>query len=298
MKRNSYILVLLIFGLTLLYSQQYNSIETDEYIFDVLTLGNDKDPPVILLHGFPETAHMWMDLQSFLAESGFYVIAPNQRGYSPGARPRRVNEYKIEKLMGDILAIADSLNLDTFHLIGHDWSSAVGWGLASEYPERIISWTALSVPHPGAFALAIKNDELQHKASSYMRLFQWPLIPEIFLKSKEYKNLIEIWEETSNEKIELYLSVLSESGAIRGAVNWYRANYKDLIRGNMEFPKVSVPTLFIWGRDDPAILESGAMLNKNYVNGFYSEKFLNAGHWLIDESFDDIARLILNHITQ
>ena len=102
---------------------------------------------VILLHGFPSTSHMWHELIDFLSNENYRVIAPNQRGYSQGARPSEISEYRIDNLVEDVLDIADAMNIDKFHLVGHDWGSAVGWVVTTPNKDRILTWTALSVPH-------------------------------------------------------------------------------------------------------------------------------------------------------
>ena len=86
---------------------------------------------VILLHGFPETSKMWSKLIQFLSNNNYKVIAPDQRGYSPNARPSSLKEYKIDKLAQDVIDIANAFNFDKFHLVGHDWGSAIGWFLCA-----------------------------------------------------------------------------------------------------------------------------------------------------------------------
>ncbi|MBT3273296.1 MAG: alpha/beta hydrolase [Spirochaetales bacterium] len=272
------------------------TIDTGLYSFKAVEMGNPTDEPVILLHGFPETSVMWQRLQELLAENSYYSIAPDQRGYSPGARPAGKSGYEVRLLAADVIAIADNMNIEKFHLIGHDWGSAVGWVVAAEYPERIISWTALSVPHLTSFGTALISDPAQREASTYMRLFQWPIIPEIVLKANKFKNLISIWEHSSEDEVARYLSVFRQSGTVAAALNWYRANYSSLIRGKIDIGAVDKPTLFIWGTGDPAILRVAAESNKNYVTGSYHEYFIDAGHWLIQESFSQVSGRILEHL--
>ena len=271
-------------------------IEAGAFTFRAAIQGDPRDEPVILLHGFPETSYMWRELQELLAENGFFSIAFDQRGYSPSARPRARRHYSLNLLAQDVIAVADSLGLERFHLVGHDWGSAAGWAVAATYPDRVLTWTAMSVPHLDAFAGAIHDDPAQHKASAYMRAFQWPLIPEIVLKSRDYRGLRSVWDQSSQEEIEAYLSVFSQSGAVTSALNWYRANYRSLTKSERILPKVSVPTLFIWGKNDPAILRSGAELNAHYVTERYTEHFINAGHWLIQEAFSEVSALILDQL--
>ena len=278
-------------------SPQMIVIETDEFSFTAVERGGQSDEPVILLHGFPETSYMWNRMQELLERNGFYSLAPDQRGYSPRARPSGRSAYGIEALAGDVIALADSKGIARFHLVGHDWGAAVAWYVAARYPDRIRSLTALSVPHLEAFRIALTTDPLQHEASSYMRLFRWPLLPELFLKARKFRNLKAIWEQSSEDEINRYLSVFSQRGAVTAALNWYRANYASLTGSAATIGPVAVPTLFVWGTRDPAILRSGAELNRNYVTGTYSEFFIDSGHWLMQESFVPVSTRILEHLS-
>ena len=129
-----------------------------------------------------------------------------------------------------------------------------------------------------------------------MRLFRWPLIPEIVLRARRFRNLKRIWEKSSDDEVDQYLSVFGQRGAITAPLNWYRANYRRLTGDEVALGPVEVPTLFLWGTGDPAILRSGADLSKNFVSDSYSEYFLDAGHWLVQESFDQVSTRILEHL--
>ena len=122
--------------------ESFADIEANDLTFKCRVSGLDNTGDgVILLHGIPETSRLWYNLINVLVKNGYKDIAPDQRGYSPGARPSKVSDYTIDKLSLDIIRLADKLNFNKFHLIGHDWGSAVGWYLASKYPERIMTWT-------------------------------------------------------------------------------------------------------------------------------------------------------------
>ena len=145
--------------------------EVNGMTFKCRVAGNPSDEPVILLHGWPETSHMWIGLMEKLSVEGFYCIAPDQRGFSPQARPEKVKDYAIEFLAGDVIAIAEAFGVKEFQLVGHDWGSAIGWAVVAFYPEKVKSWTAMSVPHIKAFSDAIRFDKKQKKMSQYMAFF-------------------------------------------------------------------------------------------------------------------------------
>ena len=125
--------------------------DSGELVFDVLVAGPDDGPAVILLHGFPETAQSWVHQTPVLAAAGYRVIAPDQRGYSPDARPTEVTAYRTDRLVADVVGLADALGVDRFHLVGHDWGGAVAWQVAGRHPDRLLTLTVLSTPHPAAF---------------------------------------------------------------------------------------------------------------------------------------------------
>ena len=274
----------------------YEVIEANGYRFSTRISGKSQDTPVILLHGFPESASMWSRLMSDLNDLGYYTIAPDQRGYSAGARPLEKEQYQLPILAKDVIDIADALGLDKFHLIGHDWGSGVGWQMAVDYPERLLSYASLSVPHIDAFVQAYREDSAQHAASKYIRDFQTPLLPEFMLARNDYRILKEyIWLSHSQEEQDDYLQLFSQKNALTGALNWYRANYELFAEGS-DMGKVTVPTLYIWGKNDRALKRAGAEWTKNFVNGYYRFVEMDATHWLVQEQYEQVYEEILAHL--
>ena len=117
------------------------------FVFDVTEEGPQTGPPVVLLHGFPQTSASWQAAARRLAADGFRTIALDQRGYSPGARPGKVEAYHVDHLVADVIGLLDALGLPRAHVAGHDWGAIVAWCLAAAHPERVGSLTAVSVPH-------------------------------------------------------------------------------------------------------------------------------------------------------
>ena len=272
-------------------------IEANGHSFSVRTSGDKLHTPVILLHGFPESSIMWTNLMSDLNDKGYYTVAPDQRGYSPGARPGDVNQYKISYLVDDVLAIADALGLDSFHLIAHDWGSGVGWVLAANHANRVLSYSCMSVPHPSALSRAYREDKEQYEASSYVRGFQSKIIPEYMLARKDYRLLRSIWSDHSDEEIVSYLELFRQKNSLTAALNWYRANMS-VFTENIHFDNVSIPVLFLWGNKDMALRRSGVEWTKDYVEGYYRFEEMEAGHWLIQESYRQVYEAIVEHLEQ
>lgn len=248
--------------------------------------------PVILLHGFPETSYMWEGILISLASRGYRCLAPDQRGYSPGARPKDINSYRINEIASDVVALADAVGFQKFHLVGHDWGSGCGWTVVELYPERVNSWSALSIPHVAAFSIAKKTDPDQKKRSWYMDFFQIPMIPETFFGFVVTGNPRSLWKLSSDEQVADYLSVFKEFDGRRSTINWYRAN-KDF---SIQYGNVSLPTILIWGNQDPAVGRAGVEMTKQYMKGEYSLIELDAGHALVQEKFERVNQEILNHI--
>ena len=274
--------------------ESFADINLDNFTFNCRVSGVENEgEAVILLHGFPETSRMWSQLIPILANEGFKVIAPDQRGYSQGARPSKISDYTIDKLSKDITDIADAFQLEKFHLIGHDWGSAVGWYTVSINADRIISWTALSVPHLDAFFESINTDKEQQRKSQYISFFKKPVLPELYFKIFGYKYLKDIWRKSSTLEIEKYLEVFKQKGALKASLNWYRANIKN---SNNMIGNIDTSTLILYGIKDMAIGEKSVDESAKYLKGEYNIEKLDVGHWLIQESFESVSHSILKHL--
>ena len=262
---------------------------------------NQEDRPlVILLHGFPVTSAMWIDVIPALANAGYKVIAFDQRGYSPQFRPQSVADYRTSALVKDVFAVADLAGSEKFHLVGHDWGAAVGWGAVLEKPSSIISWTPMSIAHPAAFGAALENDPEQQAKSSYFALFVTPGVPEILFSVNDFQMLRGVFGDMRAEKINEYVKVFSEPGALSAGLNWYRAAMPNAEPGVLinqtQSNDVSVPTLFIWGNQDDAVGRVGTELMAGYMKGPYSIIELDAGHWMLSDFPERVTQHILSHV--
>ena len=271
-------------------------IQANGFEFRARVAGNESDrPTVILLHGFPVTSAMWKPLIPALTNRGYRVVAFDQRGYSPGARPLDAALYSLPNLVSDVLAVADAVGAQTFHLVGHDWGSAVGWATLLEHPDRVLTWTGLSIAHPQAFSDALLNDPDQQARSSYFTLFNTPIVPEVLLTFNALTLLRSAYEGMDNDNIAEYLAVLSEPRALSSALNWYRqmGNLTDTITAS---PETSVPTLFVWGSNDSAVGRAAVLDQRQYMKGPYKVIETNAEHWLMTTHADQINSQVLEHI--
>ena len=271
---------------------EQTQLSVGEYTYDIRRAG-DGDDLVILLHGFPETSHMWLPLLAHLADNGYTALAPDLRGYSPGARPEGAEHYGHATMAEDILAMADALGRDRFHLVGHDHGAGLGWFMASRHADRLISWTALSVPHIDAFGQAIATNPEQRERSQYMLFFRQVGTAEAALSADDFATLRNIWNASTPEQVEEYVRVLRQPGALTGALNWYRSG---LTPDRQPLGQVSVPTLMIWGNQDQAIGRPGVTATPPLMDGPYRLVELDAGHWLIQEAQAEVLRETLAHL--
>lgn len=263
--------------------------------FDVITAGPKEGVPVILLHGFPETAREWTRQIDALTAAGYRVIAPNQRGYSEGARPAEVSAYALPALVGDVLGIADALGAERFHLVGHDWGAAVAWATAGAAPTRILTLNNVSIAHPDAYARSAEDpNSCQAKASSYISLFRSPAA-EQFMLANGAANLRASYEHLPREVADEYVAFFS-GPALTGGLNWYRANVgPDVPRAALG--PISVPTMFVWSDGDAYACRDGAELTREYVTGPYRFEVLEGvSHWVPEVAAERLNALLLEHL--
>ena len=256
--------------------------------------------PVILLHGFPESSRMWSGLMTALSDHGYHCIAPDQRGYSPGARPEPVDAYRYEDLAADALAIPRALGFERFHLIAHDWGAIAGWAALSVDPRPVASFTSLSIPHYAACALAVRDDP---EEAPYRGILDVLLSPDdggdAAFSANDYAFLRLAWTESTPDEIEDYLSVFSQPGALHAAINWYRAcngHARALDDDSFVFGPVSTPTLLLWGKDDPYVRRMAFDLAPPHMTGPYRTVEVDAGHWLVQEARDAVAGEAFAHL--
>jgi pimeloyl-ACP methyl ester carboxylesterase len=261
--------------------------------FDALTAGAADGELVLLLHGFPQTGSCWHPALDGLAAAGFRAVAPNQRGYSRGARPEGVEAYRVSELAADVLAIAAALGRDRFHLVGHDWGGSVAWALAGEHPEAVASLTAVSTPHTAALRQALRRPQ-QRVRMAYIPILRLPLIPESLIDAGGGIVLESVLTATGLSPAHAHrdIEALRKVGPT-GALNWYRALGTE--RGHSA--PVAVPVLHVWGDHDPVFTREATELTADHCTGDYHLLELEGGsHWIPDEHWDDVADVFLEHL--
>ena len=266
----------------------------NDLTFDVLDAGPPDGPVVVLLHGFPQHNDSWTAVIDRLTTAGYRCLAPNQRGYSAGARPPRRRDYRIPELVADLGALIDASGARRVHLVGHDWGAAVAWAAAADMPERLATVSPISVPHPAAFLKSFLNSR-QGLASWYMYFFQLPRIPEWLLTRRNGAVVAETLRRggQSRAAAERDAQAMREPGALTAAINWYRA--MPMLNPRAINQKVSVPTLYVWSDQDIALLPKSAHDTARYVTGEYRFEILSGvSHWIPDEQPDKLTDLLLD----
>ncbi|MEV0638635.1 alpha/beta hydrolase [Streptomyces sp. NPDC050619] len=274
-------------------------ITSDDLVFDVDVAGPADGEPVLLLHGFPHNKESWTETAPLLHEAGLRTIAPDQRGYSPGARPADVAAYRLPHLAADALGILDALGISTAHVVGHDWGAAVAWWLAAKHPARVRTLTALAIPHLDAYQHAYRVDEEQQHSSEYVKFLISQGAADHFLADDAAQ--LHAWFTQAGEgvltdaQIARYVATHTRPGTLDAALNWYRAN--DLLGDDLGFGPVGVPTTFLYSRTDTAVSELAVKRTQEYVTGPYRLVTLEeTSHWQPQQAPQTVATEILRRV--
>ena len=267
--------------------------------FTADVVGPQEGPLVLLLHGFPESRHSWRAALPALAGAGYRAVAPDQRGYSPGARPdpADLSNYVFEKLVDDAVEIAAAAGRDgrRFHLVGHDWGGQVSWGVADKYPDRLASLTILSRPHPKSFRRALlKEDGDQKHRSRHHRAFLEPETGKMLLADNARRLRDGLFGQgVPAVALEEHLSVLGNPAAIEAALAWYRSN-KGLAA---DIGTIQVPTLYIWGDADATVGPDAAHGTAEFVGAAFAMEVLpGVGHFVMDQAPGRATEWLLTHL--
>ena len=268
-----------------------------ELHFDVYTAGPRDGEVVMLLHGFPESAFEWRHQIPRLAAAGYRVLAPNMRGYSPGARPARVEDYAFLNFVLDTVGIADALGAWRFHLVGHDEGGRVAWATGQFFGLRLKSLTAISTPHPGAFAAQLADPaSCQSMASAGYDDLLEPDAAEKLLRG-DPPLLLDVWAGLGPDAEAEYTRLLGTPDALEHAIAPWRANFIDgQPQGALPLP-VLVPTLYIWGEMDPFNCGDGEPMSRRLSWGPYRFVSLpEVGHFVPEQAPDRFYDELIRHL--
>lgn len=273
-------------------------IKVNDIYLSVFTAGPLDGEGVVLLHGFPENAESFKVQIELLAAQGFFVMAPNQRGYGDSDKPKKISAYRMELLALDIIGVLNHYKQDRVYLLGHDWGSAIGWFLITFYEERFKKAILMSSPHWEVFKHHLFFNPKQILKSWYMFLIMLPKIPESLIKLKGHKYFLEALEKSAFNKPYPKENLLElskeweEKESMPSMLNWYRA-MKDL---KAHAPKrlISVPVILVWGRRDPFLGESMAHDSIERCEQGNLMLLKSTGHWPHHENESEIKELLLS----
>ena len=259
----------------------------------------DGDRPVaVLVHGWPQFAACWEETARALVDAGIDVIAYDQRGYSPGARPGEVEDYTVELLVADLHALVRAWGLTRFHLVGHDWGGILGWHYAAQHPDDLLTFTSVSTAHPTAHGLRIEEDPDQYERMHYLRQIRKdPAGVEARMLADGGRRLAAIYgDAVSPERVQSYVDRFSEPEVLAAALAYYRA----LGLGHTpQLTPITVPTLYVWGSEDLAFTRGAAELTGDHVEADYRfVEIPDATHWLPEQEPEVVSGAVIDWIRE
>ena len=259
-------------------------------------------PPVLLLHGFPESWHGYHAQLHALGAAGFRAIAPDLRGYNNSDKPKGVRSYHLDQLSADVAALVNALGYKRVTLVGHDWGGLIAWDTAAARHRHVVErLIVINCPHLAPYVRRMSLRQL--RKSWYVVLFQIPYVGEWWVRRKDFKWLQSQLRETagpgvfSEEDITRIKLALSEPGALTAAINYYRGLLRlNLLRLGKRYAPVSVPTLLIWGERDPYLGKELTYDTAAWARDLRIEYIPDAGHWVHRERPDTANKLILEFL--
>ncbi len=283
---------------TLTNGYEHHFIQTNGITLHVVIAGPMAGQPIILLHGFPEFWFGWRKQIPALAEAGFRVIVPDQRGYNLSDKPHPVGAYHLDELAWDVTGLMDALGYQDAYLAGHDWGGAVGWWLALHFPQRLRKLAVLNAPFPTVVVQAIRaGNREQLRKSGYVLAFQLPWLAERGFRQQnvgEGRNiLLRIGHKDTFTAAELmvYEYAWEKPGVVTAMLNWYRANLRAFFTTPQPSPgSIQTPTLLLWGEQDRALGKELAPLSVELCRDGRLVFFPHATHWLQHDEVDAVNR--------
>jgi pimeloyl-ACP methyl ester carboxylesterase len=309
-------------------------VDTNGVRLRVVEAGPPNAPVVVLAHGFPELAYSWRHQIPVLADAGYHVLAPDQRGYGGSTRPEKIEDYNIVALCGDVAGLLDDVGAEKAVIVGHDWGSMVAWNFPLLHPDRVLGVVGMSVP-PIPRPLAPPTEiwrKLVGENFFYILYFQEPGVAEANLSRDTEETMLKVfggprrpddtdaaarmlapgpegWVERlpqptaladwiTNDEFQHYVAEFSRTG-FSGGLNWYRnfdRNWE--LTATTPASSVTAPALFIAGSADPVRHFTRSDRAREVATGQYDELVLDgAGHWVQQERPDEVNEALLKFLS-
>jgi len=288
---------------------EYTYIKVNNLQFHAVQAGPRGGPLVLLLHGFPEFWYGWRKQIGPLAEAGYRVLVPDQRGYNLSEKPKGVLAYSINILAQDVIGLISALGEQKATVIGHDWGAAVAWHVAQHHPERLEKLSILNVPHPEVMLRTLQKSFEQILKSWYIFSFQIPRLPEWVLRRKNFSIMRRMLLSSSKPgsfspaELEIYVKAWSRPGALTAMLNWYRAIFRIGIQslrkaGDGPFGgRIQVPTLMLWGAHDVALSRRMAQPSIDQCDAGKLVFFKGATHWVQHDEPEGVNAHLIDFLT-
>lgn len=261
---------------------------------DVLLAGPDDGVPVLLLHGFPDTALGWRHQIPALARAGYRVIAPNQRGYADSGKPAGVFAYRAEHLAADVVGVLDALGCGAAHVVGHDWGGGVAWSVAERHPDRVESLTVVNCPRPEVLRRCLLGNFAQLRKSWYILYFQLPSLGAWALsRGAAWKATARTARPGTFTEADLdHLRAAATPEAMRAATAWYKAAFWS----PADDGPIRAPTLLLWGTADVALGPELAAPSLSHAPDAALVWLDGVSHWAPHEAPDAVNEHLLAHL--
>jgi len=282
---------------------EHHLVKVNGITLHVVTAGPKDGEPVVLLHGFPEFWYGWKHQIAALADAGYRVIVPDQRGYNQSDKPKGLEQYTIDKLTGDMVALIEAMGHSSANVIGHDWGAIVAWSLGILYPNRVRKLGILNVPHPVIFQKTVRGNFGQALKSWYVLSFQMPGLPEWMMSRGDYSFAATMIKRSgkpttfSDADLEKYKAAWRNEGAMTGMINWYRA-YVQKPPATPENVRLPMPTLMIWGAQDQFLSASMAQPSIDLCDDGKLVMIDDATHWVQHDAHEQVNGLLLDFLRQ
>ncbi len=262
--------------------------------------GPEDGAPVLLLHGFPDAWFGWETQIRYLAQQGFRVIAPDQRGYNRSSVPAGVRPYALDHLVGDVIGLLDHFDIEVVNLAGHDWGAAVAWETAMRHPQRVRRLAIANVPHPAVMLRFLRRSPRQMLKSWYIAFFQIPGLADWLLSRDDFRLAALSMHSSglpttfSEEDIARYKQSWRNAGGMGGMLAWYRSlmRYRSRYSGDLS---LAMPVLILWGKRDVALSFSMAEASMVYCPQGRLVAFYEASHWVMRDCPQQVNQHLSEH---
>lgn len=270
----------------------------------VVTRGRADAPPVVLLHGFPDLWYVWRRQLPALDAAGFRAVAPDLRGYNLSACPPRVEDYDLDRLADDAAAVirAHAGPDGRAHLVGHDWGGVIAWHLAARDPQLVDRLVIMNAPHPARFRELLAGSS-QSLRSWYAGFFQVPRLPELLLGAGGRAPLRRMLRAAhlrpgafTDADWAVYDTAFATPGALRAAIDYYRAAARRLTRSAAADRPVPQRTLLLWGVGDPALLLENTEGLERWVPALRVQRVPRSGHWVMADAAEEVNAALVEFL--